>query len=133
MPAVGAVIPVVAHHEVLTGRHNPGGQRQTGLMVVHPNLILGNRHHQNSVRHVAQRLLTLGKTNAVGFGFALRQLPEPAARFAAVAAGEGLNKIARLHVGIGHRQRVAAGLSGTAARLNSDLFGNRIVGDLITR
>lgn len=100
-------------------------------MVIHASLILSNRHHQNTMRDVAQRLLTLGEANAVGFGFALRRLPETAARLAAVAAGEGLNEIARLHVGVSHRQRVAAGLSGTTARLNSDLLGNRIVGDLI--
>ena len=91
-------------------------------MVIHPHLVLSNRYGQYTVRHFAQRLFTFGQTDAIGFRLAFRQLPETAGRFAAVAAGEGLYEIARLNVG-GDRQRVAAGLARTTARLDSDLLG----------
>ena len=102
-------------------------------MVIHPHLVLSNRYGQYTVGHFAQRLFTFGQTDAIGFRLAFRQLPETAGRFAAVAAGEGLYEIARLNVGVSDRQRVAAGLARTTARLDSDLLGNRIVSHFITR
>ena len=102
-------------------------------MVIHPHLILSNRYGQNTVRHFAQRLFTFGQADTIGFGLAFRQLPETAGRFAAVATGEGLNEIARLNVGVSNRQRVAAGLARTTARLDSNLFSYGIVGHFIAR
>ncbi|SRN47895.1 Uncharacterised protein [Shigella flexneri] len=84
--AVRAVVAVVAHHEVLSRRNNPGCQLLPWLLVIHPHLVLRNRHCQNSVRHITQCLFTLGKTNSIFFGFVFRHFKESAGRFPTITA-----------------------------------------------
>ncbi|MPN26944.1 hypothetical protein SDC9_174370 [bioreactor metagenome] len=85
------------------------------------------------MRHVAQRLFTLGQTNTVLFRFTQRDLKETTGGFTTVTTCKRLHKIARLNIAIGDRQGVLTRLTRTATRLNSHFFRDRIIGHFITR
>lgn len=86
------------------------------LTVIHPHLILRNRHGQNAVRNLTQRFFTLRKANTVLFRFVQRNFKEAAGRFTAVTTSKGLYKITWLNIRVRYRQRVFTRLTGTASR-----------------